>query len=465
MLKQDEIRRERIRLDISQSKLADLSGVSKYDISSFELGNRNATNDELNRIADVFASLEKGTLVLSKKKRVCKQAFESSIIEQRPRRGYTRSKHNEDYLLTLKELSDNFAKPKDGGPKAISFFAGCGGLCYGLRSAGFDIVASNELVPEYVDIYKKNFPGTITLPNDIKDITEDDIQAIINRFGDIDLFAGGPPCQGFSLAGKRDVNDNRNTLFQYYLKLASFCNPKVILMENVKLLTSMKTPSGTLVKDEIINTFNRIGYYSDFFVVNASEYGVPQDRFRVLFVGVRKDLKKTPAIPAPDHGDRLNLFDAIDEKLTFADAVSDLPFIESGEKSKTDSLHKATKHPEHVIRWLIDVPEGKSAHDNTDPSLRPPSGFNTTYKRQVWNEPGRTVTTNFATISGSNNVHPIATRAITTREAMRLQSFPDTYIMEGKDAIVQTVIGNAVPPLLAYKIGMFLIKNYNLSKS
>lgn len=464
MLKQEEIRKERIRLGISQSKLATLTGVSKYAISSYELSKDIAPAAVIKSISEVLTAIDEGTLIPSKKKRVCKTEFDTSIIKQRPRRGYTQTESNKEYLKVLGKLSEDFSLPKTNCPKAISFFAGCGGLCYGLSAAGFDIVASNELVPDYVKIYKKNFPNTTTLPNDVKDITQDNIKAITDRVGDIDLFAGGPPCQGFSLAGKRDVNDSRNTLFQYYLRLASICKPKVILMENVKLLTSMKTPSGSYVKDEIIQTFNRIGYYSNFFIVNASDYGVPQDRYRVLFVGVRKDLKMEPAIPPPDHGEGSGLFDSLAPKLTFADAVSDLPFLEAGEKSGIDSLHKATKHPEHVIRWLIDVPEGKSAHDNTDPALIPPSGFNTTYKRQVWNEPGRTVTTNFATISGSNNVHPIATRALTTREAMRLQSFPDTYIMEGKDATIQTVIGNAVPPLLAYKIGKFLLENYKLSK-
>jgi DNA (cytosine-5)-methyltransferase 1 len=151
-------------------------------------------------------------------------------------------------------------------------------------------------------------------------------------------------------------------------------------------------------------------------------------------------------------------------KFTFGDAVSDLEYIESGEQSSTDKYHKATNHPEHVIRWLYNVPQGKSAHDNEDPSLRPPSGYNTTYKRQVWSEPGCTVTTNFNMISGGNNVHPIATRALTISEALRLQSFPDSFKFTGKDGTIRTTIGNAVPPLLAYNVAKFLKEAYITKK-
>ena len=145
---------------------------------------------------------------------------------------------------------------------------------------------------------------------------------------------------------------------------------------------------------------------------------------------------------------------------TFGDAVSDLEFIEAGEVSSIDSYHKATAHPEHVIRWLYNVPQGKSAHENEDPTMRPPSGFNTTYKRQMWNEPAATVQTTFGMISGCNNVHPIATRALTIREAARIQGFPDSFKFEGKDGVVKTVIGNAVPPLLAYHIACFIKSTY-----
>lgn len=459
------IREMREGINVSQAQFSEIVGIPQYRLSGLELGKEQPTEGEVIKITLAVEKIIHGEIKPRKKKRISKEVFDYSIIAVNPRRGYTKTARNEEYKNLLHELEDNFKKDHSNDPKAISFFAGCGGLCYGITAAGFNIVACNELVDDYRAIYKENFPNANFLSNDIKDITEEEIDKVLKEYPDIDLFAGGPPCQGFSLAGKRDVEDQRNTLFQYYLKIANKVRPKVILMENVRLLTSMKNPEGKLVKDEIIKTFDKIGYYGQFFIVNASDYTVAQNRERVLFVGVRKDLNMQPDMLRPLCGTSDDLFSTCIPKFTFGDAVSDLEYIESGEQSSTDKYHKATHHPEHVIRWLYNVPQGKSAHDNEDPSLRPPSGYNTTYKRQVWLEPGCTVTTNFNMISGGNNVHPIATRALTTREALRLQSFPDSFKFTGKDGSIRTTIGNAVPPLLAYNVAKFLKETYNLSKS
>lgn len=454
-----DIREARKILSISQSQFSEISGIPQHKLSMFELGKESPSTCEADLILEAFSQIHAGQLNIRRKRRISKEVFSSSIIEDRERRGYSVTTRNVEYLNELRMLEYRFHLPSKSDYTAVSFFAGCGGLCYGLRSAGFKIVASNELVDEYRDIYKSNFHNAKFLSNDIKDVSDEEISAIKREYPSIDLLAGGPPCQGFSLAGKRDVNDSRNTLFQYYLRIAEQLKPKVILMENVKLLTSMKTPNGRLVKDEIINYFAQIGYQGRFFVVNAADYGVPQNRYRVIFIGIRNDLGWSPQIAEPLYGDTGDLFGK-PAYFTFGDAVSDLDYLESGEVSSKDCLHRAVKHPEHVLRWLFDVPQGKSAHDNEDPSLRPPSGYNTTYKRQVWNQPGCTVTTNYNMISGCNNVHPIATRALTTREAMRLQSFPDSFKMEGKEEVVRTVVGNAVPPLMAFHLANDIISRY-----
>jgi len=459
------IREIRESINVSQAQFSEIVGIPQYRLSGLELKKVQPTEDEIVKITLAVEKIIHGDIKLRKKKRISKEVFEYSIVEVNPRRGYTKTARNEEYKNLLHELEVNFKKDHSNDPTAISFFVGCGGLCYGITAAGFNIVASNELVDDYRAIYKENFPNAKFLSNDIKDITNEEIDEVLKEHPVIDLFAGGPPCQGFSLVGKRDVEDQRNTLFQYYLRIANKVRPKVILMENVRLLTSMKNPEGKLVKDEIIRTFDKIGYFGQFYIVNASDYTVAQNRERVLFVGVRKDLNMQPDMLRPLCGTSDDLFSTCIPKFTFGDAVSDLEYIESGEQSSTDKYHKATNHPEHVIRWLYNVPQGKSAHDNEDPSLRPPSGYNTTYKRQVWLEPGCTVTTNFNMISGSNNVHPIATRALTTREALRLQSFPDSFKFTGKDESIRTTIGNAVPPLLAYNVAKFLKETYNLSKS
>jgi len=457
-----DIREKRNDIGLSQSKLADITGVEQARISAYELGKLNLTNSEIIKISKQLDIIDEHTVLKLKKKRFQNSQHLESIISQIPRRGYKKTNRNIEYLKTLNELENQFQNPPIIGLKAISFFAGCGGLCYGVKAAGFEIVATNELVEEYKNIYKQNFPKANFLPNDIKDITESDINKILDKYKAIDLMVGGPPCQGFSLAGKRDVNDKRNTLFEYYLKIAEQIQPKVILIENVRLLTSMKDPNGSLVSKRILDTFEKIGYLSTFYNVNAKDFGVPQHRERVIFIAVRKDLKKNPSIPDIKFGNSVNLFNSFQSYFTFGDAVSDLEFLESGEKSKTDKYHWAVKHPEHVIRWLVDVPEGKSAHDNENHELRPPSGYNTTYKRQIWNEPAGTVATTYGMISGCRNVHPIATRSLTTREALRLQSFPDSFKLIGNDGTIRTVIGNAVPPLLGYEIAKHLLDSYML---
>ena len=197
-----------------------------------------------------------------------------------------------------------------------------------------------------------------------------------------------------------------------------------------------------------------------------ADYGVPQSRERVVIVGVRNDIDIDFGFPIATHQTNsdtysLSLFET-PTQISFRDATCDLIHLESGEVSD-DPLHWSIVHPEHVIRWLKDVPEGCSAHDNENPDLRPPSGFNTTYKRIKWDEPCSTITTNFSMISGCRNVHPAATRSLTIREAARAQSFPDEFVFLGKWGDVRKAIGNAVPPIFAEIIAKE-VKNQVLSK-
>jgi DNA (cytosine-5)-methyltransferase 1 len=291
------------------------------------------------------------------------------------------------------------------------------------------------------------------------------LQEIADQIGEIDVIIGGPPCQGFSLSGKRDVNDPRNTLFRHYLRFVDKFRPKMALLENVRLLTSMKNENGGWVRDDILNEFEEHGYEIQLLKINAKGYGVPQHRERVLFVAVSKECDFRPSLPTVTFGLGSDLFGGGAPHRTFADACSDLEYLESGEQSESDGHHFAVKHPAHVIEWLWNVPQGASAHENEDVNLRPPSGYNTTYKRQIWNEPASTVQTTFGMISGCRNVHPIATRSLTIREAARIQSFPDSYKFVGTSGTIRTGIGNAVPPLLSYALGQHVKKVLKSCKS
>ena len=448
-----ELRTIRIRLGLSQVKLAEITGVPQADLSAFELGKSSLSSREIDHLNDLLSKEEDVFRVVSRKKRYRQHEFGSLLRDQSRALLARRTPENINYLELLATLQQQANQNLQAGPTALSLFSGCGGFSTGFSWAGFKILGFLEINPDFRRIYRENFPAALELATDITKVSQFQVQSWKEKLGQVDVIIGGPPCQGFSLSGKRKSDDYRNTLFEHYLRVVEIVQPRVAVLENVRLLTSMKLPDGSLVTDAIRKSFQRLGYSVQAFEVNAKEFGVPQHRERILFVATRKDQTVVPSIPNPMHSSNSNLFDNKIPCRTFADACSDLEFLESGQKSCIDPLHEAVDHPRHVIEWLWNVRQGASAHENEDPAMRPPSGYNTTYKRQMWNEPASTVQTTFGMISGCRNVHPFATRALTVREAARIQSFPDTYKFSGTLGAVRTSIGNAVPPLLAYHLG------------
>jgi DNA (cytosine-5)-methyltransferase 1 len=443
------LRAARAALGLSQAKLAELTGVPQHALSAYELEKAAPDPVVLRSVSETLSNLGMVKGVVTRKKRYQAHIYEK--IKHDPSRilRHAKTLGNDEYVRFISELDENRKFKKHS---ALSLFSGCGGLSLGFTWAGYDIKGFVELEEELRNIYRSNFPEAKELGGDISSLSDKTIALAATEIGAVDVIIGGPPCQGFSLSGKRSVHDPRNTLFLDYLRFVDAFRPKVAVLENVRLLTSMKSPHGGYVRDEIQKKFSERGYSVALFEANAKDYGVPQHRERVFFVAVRSDIKGKPSFPKPTHGGLVgDLFRQLKPHRTFGDACSDLPFLESGECS-TDTLHAAVSHPKHNIEWLWNVPEGSSAHDNSDPNLRPPSGYNTTYKRQVWSEPGATVQTTFGMISGCRNVHPIATRSLTVREAARLQSFPDSFKFEAKLGTVRTGIGNSVPPLLAFQI-------------
>ena len=446
-----ELRKIREQLGISQARIAEITGLSQHILSSFELEKTSLKENELHILNEIIPNISSFNDVLTRKKRYRKHIYKDAFIDQSRVSSASKTQENKCYLKTLQTLE----KEPPAKYKAASFFSGIGGFSLGFRSCGFDVRGFVEIEDDLASIYQANFPNTERLGSDITKVSNDVLIDFRNRVGDIDVVIGGPPCQGFSLSGKRNIDDPRNYLFQDYLRIIDVLSPKFAIIENVRLLTSMKSKDGGFVKDEIESGLKKHGYRAKLFEINAKNYGVPQHRERVIFIAVREDLKVEPSFPSANFSSGKSLFDFEKKYRTFGDACSDLDFLESGQTGK-DPYHKAVKHPEHVLQWLWDVPEGSSAHDNKDPALRPPSGYNTTYKRQIWNEPASTVQTTFGMISGCRNVHPIATRSLTIREACRLQSFPDTYKFIGSLGTIRTGIGNAVPPLLAKVLAEYI---------
>lgn len=468
-----EIKAKRKKYNISQTKIAEASGISKATISSWELGKSIPEEEDLAKvdialskmikdIVDGVFDIRKKRITQSKKEKKNLPPVIKTADDYVSRLANRENHQVNSYRNELSNLYNRAIAPKAAtAPKAIALFSGCGGLSLGYAAEGFNLIGHVEIEGSANQIYEKNFKGSRLLGDDICDISDEQMKSWTNTYGDIDIIIGGPPCQGFSLAGKRDSYDMRNQLYTYYVHMVAVIRPKVIVMENVRLLTSMKTPDGKLFIDCIMASFSEVGYHITKREINSSDYGVPQSRERVILVGVRDDMANQFSFPIGEYVDdqQSNLLFESKRKLTFRDATFDLDTLESGDKS-SDPLHWSIVHPEHVIEWLKNVPEGYSAHDNANPELRPPSGFNTTYKRIVWDEPCSTISTNFSMISGSRNVHPTSTRSLTIREATRAQSFPDEFIFTGKWGDIRKAIGNAVPPLLAAVIAKEIYKQY-----
>lgn len=458
------LREQRQQLGLSQAKLASLTGIPQHLLSAFELGKAELPSTYLSALSATLLVPDQLRALARRPKRYQEHSFGAVPHDPDRVKSARQTLGNLPFRQMLDEL---WAGHSASGPRdlsALSLFAGCGGFSLGFSAAGFALKGFVEIDDALAAIYRANFPHSQQFGSDVSGFDQARLAVLADSLPNLDLIIGGPPCQGFSLAGKRQVDDPRNSLFRHYMAFVDALKPRMAIIENVRLLTSMKTPSGSLVSTEIRDDFARHGYRVRCFEINAKDYGVPQHRERVLFVAARHNLGVEPSVPFPTHGPESGLFSTTAPHQTFGDACSDLEYLEAGDTSR-DPLHIAVAHPKHVIEWLWDVPEGSSAHDNNDPTKRPPSGYNTTYKRQVWREPGSTVQTTFGMISGCRNVHPIATRSLTVREAARVQSFPDQFRFEGTLGDIRRGIGNAVPPLLASVVANHIAAQLRVDRS
>lgn len=344
----------------------------------------------------------------------------------------------------------------------IDLFAGVGGLSLGFEMAGFNAVLANEYDSSIAHAYIKNRPHVKMI---IEDITKLPIQETFSGYkGKIDLIVGGPPCQGFSQKGQRkSINDPRNFLFLYFYKVVSLIQPKYFVMENVpNLLTS----ENGFFKHEIETLFQNIGYKITADVLNASDFGVPQNRKRAVIIGRLGDYSLK--MPSPQHN-----------KTSVWDAISDLAYLESGEgeeiqeyKSEPQSEyqkqlrrgssllynHVATRHSDLAIERLKLIPPNKGKEVLPQEHLTK-SIYSGTWSRMVKDDISVTITTRFDTPSSGRFTHPYLNRAITVREAARIQSFPDTFIFYGTKTSQMKQVGNAVPPLMAKAIAQVILSD------
>lgn len=311
------------------------------------------------------------------------------------------------------------------GYNFIDLFSGAGGLSCGLTMAGFTPVASVEIMEQAVSTYEYNFIKRKGFDEKVQtqDIREEGVkQNLYKSIGDrhIHLLVGGFPCQGFSMSGNRVVTDERNSLYLEMLKIVDHVKPDYIVMENVEGLRSMLDGK---IEEKIISDYQKIGYNINVTVLNSADYGVAQQRKRVIFIGNR--VGGTNYHPKP----------FMEKYKTLGEEIG--RFMDIPEDKAIN--HTFCKHTDDMKKRIMAVSEGKSLYGN----------YSDAWKKSPWDKPSCTVKENH----GGVNLHPKLPRVLTAREMAALQSFPDDFIFKGSKKWQLVQIGNAVPPLLGRAIG------------
>lgn len=382
--------------------------------------------------------------------------------------------------------------------KSVDLFAGAGGLSCGLQQAGITPVLANEWIPQFASTYKLNHPNTEVIVGDVRELIETNLKHKLGvSEGDIDLVVGGPPCQGFSInAPIRSLDDERNHLFKDFLRVVSSLKPKAVLIENVPGIVSLGC--GTVVQ-QIYKELEGLGYTIKHKILFAGHYGVPQMRFRTVFIGIRH-FKGDITFPDPQYNANAvanftgarelclsvpPLFAQIlKPHTTVWDAMSDLPEIENGTTVSANTYaippqsayqhylradnpqltsHCSAKMAQINLDRLRYIPQGGSWRDIPYDLL--PAGLKRARRTDHTKRYGRlhpdalcsTVLTKCDPHWGSF-FHPTQDRIISVREAARIQSFPDSYQFLGSMTQQYEQIGNAVPPLLGKAVGDQIIQ-------
>lgn len=377
----------------------------------------------------------------------------------------------------------------------LDLFAGAGGLSEGLREAGFTSLYANEISPRYAQTYATNHPLTHVDSRDIRIVDAQKVRALLGlRRGELDLIAGGPPCQGFSInAPKRSTDDSRNHLFREYLRFVTEFEPRAVMIENVPGMVSFE---GGATLDAILESLKRLGYDTDVRILYAPHYGIPQTRWRTIILGARDGLNPTELFPEPlrQAPVRVNFTSQfagrtlvnlprsleLPSHVTVKDAIGDLPILRNGEMgdvtkpyrhaadnpyqqlmrvgSEGVTCHEAARLSKINLERMSHIPPGGNWTDIPETLL--PRGMRMARRSDHTKRYGRVSPTGLAsTILTKCDPHWGAyfhyeqDRTFSVREAARLQSFPDTYVFCGSRVEQYEQVGNAVPPLLGAALG------------
>jgi len=347
----------------------------------------------------------------------------------------------------------------------IDLFAGCGGLSFGLSRAGFKVLLGVDNWQDALDTFQYNHAEAKIICQDVTKLSSGEIKKTAGR--KIDIIVGGPPCQGFSLSGPRNFYDERNRLYLEFLRVVKEIKPRAFIIENVPGLSGLFSGQ---VKERVIKEFSNLGYVVNAKILNASDYGVPQNRKRIFFVGLKNG--ELFDFPAPTHfeTDGEAFLNIVRPKITVGQAISDLPEPSEQEKTSYQNMpkseyqvmmrsasrfiynHVATEHSSRTVEIISLVPEGKN-YKFLPEDLQKTRNFHIAWTRLDRSKPAPTVDTGHR-----HHFHPVANRVPTVRESARLQSFPDAFIFKGTKTSQYKQVGNAVPPLMAEALGKQLLK-------
>lgn len=375
-------------------------------------------------------------------------------------------------------IAEQIAKYDPNAPVIVDLFCGAGGLSLGFVQNGFRISLANDIEPCCVETYAHNHPEVPRehiIQGDINEIMEDLPKAL--RFQNVDVVIGGPPCQGFSMANRqRLIDDPRNRLYTSYVRVVSMVRPKFFVMENVKGMYS--------VSSQVIEDFNAIGYTVTCHILNAKDYGVPQNRERLIFIGNRMGIDNEmlfehiaeSAERIPDYVLKDALYGLRELKALTKKNSTELDSEESGrkiERNKTmctnDYLeringgvrcpvicnHKARYNNDRDIEIFGRLNQGDRSDDPKIADIMPYARRNDIFKDKYFklekNKVCKTITAHMK-FDCNMYIHPTQARGLTPREAARVQSYPDDYFFKGAFTKTYMQVGNSVPPLLSFAI-------------
>lgn len=337
----------------------------------------------------------------------------------------------------------------------LDLFCGCGGMSLGFEMAGYHILLGIDVWEDALKTYKFNHKNSKTLCDDLSKLSPSIVEKEIEG-KTVDVIIGGPPCQGFSIAGKRIVDDERNKLYKSFVRMVGHFKPKAFVLENVPNILSMANGA---IRDAIISDFSELGYKVVTKVLLASDYGVPQNRKRAVFVGLLSG--KEFEYPKP----------TVEVPVTAWEAISDLPecTIENGSSYTMEPLsayqiqmrmnstsvynHDITIHNEKTKEIIAMVPDGGN-YKNLPLELQGTRKVHIAWTRLNSKKPSFTID-----CGHNHHFHYEFNRVPTARESARIQSFPDNYIILGNKGSQLKQVGNAVPPLMAKVIANQLSQN------